>query len=235
MSFSLANGTGWTTGDTLTEAQINQIDQEHALAIDGSGGGTYDLVDNDLIISSSGTGTLELGLPVEITESLVVDGPGTFMDNMTVQGNLTVNGSTLIVNNTATMNGGVNIGNASSDVCTIKASTSLQAPVVASSAGRVTKRKTNGSNSDTIYGPKDWDIVFAPTLTANRIWTIDDTDAVNGDTILFKNNSGLYTIEIKDPTGSTVLDTIGSTGAQWSWLIRSSGSWEVFLRGTNVV
>ena len=38
MSFSLVNPSGWTTGDLLTETQINQLDQDHAAAVDSAGG-----------------------------------------------------------------------------------------------------------------------------------------------------------------------------------------------------
>jgi hypothetical protein len=62
MSFSLANPSGWTTGDQLTPAQINQLDTEHAAAIDGTNGGTYTLV-APLVINGDLVTISELTVP----------------------------------------------------------------------------------------------------------------------------------------------------------------------------
>jgi len=43
VTFSRANAGGWAAGAEVTTAQINAIDQDHAKAIDGTGGGAYPL------------------------------------------------------------------------------------------------------------------------------------------------------------------------------------------------
>ncbi len=100
MSFSLANPTGWTTGDLLTETQINQLDAEHAAAIDGSGGGTYSL-SAPLIINSA---------------------------NVTIGANLAV-GGTLGVTGSSHFDGSVQLGDGAGDAINIQGTISAAYPV----------------------------------------------------------------------------------------------------------
>lgn len=94
MSFSLVNLTGWTTGDQLTEDQINQLDQDHAAAVDGTNGGTYTL-------SSPLTFN---GADVNFGSETLFNAPATFTDTVSISGVLTVG-------NTATFNGTSNFKN----------------------------------------------------------------------------------------------------------------------------
>lgn len=41
MSFTRVNPSGWLSNQPITPAQANQLDTDHANAVDGSGGGTY--------------------------------------------------------------------------------------------------------------------------------------------------------------------------------------------------
>ena len=56
MAFTRENSAGWVAGDKITSAQINGIDRDKALAIDGTGGGTYTLAAK---LSFQGTGGVE--------------------------------------------------------------------------------------------------------------------------------------------------------------------------------
>jgi hypothetical protein len=120
MSFSLVNPTGWSTGDLLTDTQINQLDEDHASAIDGAGGGTYtltaplaiqgdtvnitDLIAGDLTISDDliVTDDVSIGGDCQVTGTLNCS---SCSSNWTIPGNLTVQGS-------------ANLGNASGDIIT---------------------------------------------------------------------------------------------------------------------
>ena len=57
MAFKRVNDFGWSKGDKLTPAQINQIDVNQSRALDGVQGGTYSLNNK---ISLGGTGGLEI-------------------------------------------------------------------------------------------------------------------------------------------------------------------------------
>ncbi len=62
--FSRANPAGWVHGDKLSPAQVNQIDIEHAAAIDGINGGVYPLGGK---LTLTGSGGVEIAGPVGLT------------------------------------------------------------------------------------------------------------------------------------------------------------------------
>lgn len=78
MSFSLINPTGWTTGDLLTEDQINQLDNDHAKAIDGTNGGSYFLL-NPLILDGA---NVTFDQAVIFGDAVTVGGDAVFNENV---------------------------------------------------------------------------------------------------------------------------------------------------------
>jgi ribosomal protein S8 len=89
----------------------------------------------------------------------------------------------------------------------------------------------SGANSNTTYGPKNVDEILIPaTLTADRVYTIDDTDAVDGAGLRFVSQSS-HLARINDPGGTIILNcstTTGIANARACELRRVSGSWILF-------
>ncbi len=132
MSFSLANPTGWTNGDLLTETQINQLDQDHAAAVDGGGGGTYTLtaplqfvgdeVDIDVLNANTIIGTPEFTGNATFSSTSTFDGIATFNDDVNFSGGGTT------YDHTANFNHDVNLGNTSGDTVTVAATSAFAGP-----------------------------------------------------------------------------------------------------------
>lgn len=74
MTFNQAKSPSWAFGETLTSAQMNQLDQDHALAVDGSGGGSY-TISAPLSFSSAALSFVSLSLLTDV----IVIAPGSFM------------------------------------------------------------------------------------------------------------------------------------------------------------
>lgn len=78
MSFSRANGAGWSTGDTVTHGQINQLDVDHANALDKTG----DTIPNTTLLTLNGQ--LNVGNTGQITFSAggqIIAGTGSIQAN----------------------------------------------------------------------------------------------------------------------------------------------------------
>lgn len=258
--FSLIKPGGWAFGEILTSAQMNALDTDHANAVDGLNGGLYTLtaplsvggnaVTIDVLgcidLTASGNVLGALGSFGDLSSTgnlacagdLNVEGSSTLGDSaadaVTVNATTTFN-SPVTLNDTVTcgsvnINGNTMIGNASSDTLTTNAK--LISPLVLNGAGRVRRRVSPGADSNSSYGPKDWDVVrIGLTLASNRDYTIDDTGAANDDEIEFSLRSGPQTVTVKAPGGSTLqlLDTGGSV--DWVRCVRVSGSWVALYRG----
>lgn len=85
MTLEVINPGGWDPEEVLTSDQMNLLQVEMAKAIDGFGGGVYEL-GADLVMN--GTGEMLLNVVVRISSDLVI-GPGAFL---TVEGTLLVSG-----------------------------------------------------------------------------------------------------------------------------------------------
>lgn len=73
---------------------------------------------------------------------------------------------------------------------------------------------------------------FAGNVTANRTWTISNTDAVAGERVrVIANNAAAFSISINNGSGSIATfpssgATTGTTSFMWVDLIRGATDWE---------
>ncbi len=161
MSFGLANPSGWVTGDLLTETQINQIDTDHAAAIDGTGGGSY-------VLSS----------PLSITGSPVTIGTLNVSGVTTINGTIDINSAVasigssntdvLNISSSTEMFNDVAIGTNSSDVFTINSTSTFVGPTVFSGAVTANGNVTLGDSG-------------ADAITTNGTATFNNICSFNAD------------------------------------------------------
>jgi hypothetical protein len=256
MSFSLANPTGWTTGDTLTETQINQLDAEHAAAIDGSGGGSYSLTNplnilgdtvtfDDIVATNANIDyviapdALIGDLIVSATTSLVSLSCSSFL---TVTGDVNLNGNVNLGNasgdnvaiyGTCSVNNDFYIGETSGDTCTVASTTLLNGPVTVSGivgySGTGRTRETGTAPSitgATVSFDSFRHILIMSTATTPATFTITGTDA-NGEWFILQNDSSAaHTIASALFTGFTLPANSGVK------MLRFSGVWFVVQRWT---
>lgn len=223
---------GYAYGEVLPSADVNSVWSQLPNALDGIGGGSYTLtapleIDGDVVVIDE----------LEVLTTLLCTGDISVTGVLFAFGNVSLGnsgGDTLTVNAVATFQqnasfqGDVALGNSGSDTIT------LAGIQVATGAGRRRRRVSPGADADGSYGPKDWDRVrVSLNLAANRIYTIDDTNAADYDEIEFSLHSGPETLEIRDPAAVTI--TLLDTGGSYDWIrvIRLSGAWSLLERGKN--
>lgn len=105
----------------------------------------------------------------------------------------------------------------------------LQSVVTASGAGRIIKRYAAGADADTTYlvsGAND--ILDVATLTANRIYTLSNTNAQAGDRLFVLNRSSYY-VTVKNAAATTLI-VLGSSIANnaesgWAEFVHTGSSW----------
>lgn len=181
MSFSLANTTGWVTGDLLTESQINQLDQEHAAAIDGANGGIYNLL-----------GEIELNDRDVTIEHLItpnVTGTTVFHDNISVEGDTTIGtatSDTLTINANAFCVGNLSVagqtvlGDSSSDALVVNADTIFynDVQIGGDSSDTLTVNSTSSFLNDVTVGSTSADtLTINSTISAPNNVTIGTTNS----------------------------------------------------------
>ena len=227
---------GWAFGELLTSAQMNSFGTQIIRALDGTGGGSYTLA-SPLIIGGSSVQITNLTASVANVTSLSVTAAAVFALDVNVTGDVfaddivTVDditaGGDITVAGVATLNGNVTLGNAIADTVTLNA-------ILAMGSGHVRRRISAGADADGTYGPKDWDVVRrGASLAANRSYTIDDTNAANGDEIEFALWSGPTTITVRDPAAAAI--QVLDTGGAYDWIrcARVAGTWVAIARGKN--
>lgn len=238
MSFSLANPTGWTTGDTLTETQINQIDAEHAAAIDGSGGGSYTLT-SPLSISGDTVEIEDLSadsadIAIAGIASLTVSGTSSLNGNVTlgdnVSDNITAVGSltsqnAFLANSTSTFVGASSFGSNVSVTGNVLANT-YTGPLVSVDVVRALKHLRlsagigpAGTADLTVGGTNQ--MLYCDELSASTIYTILDTGAGDGNFFLIFNRSPGFVLTINAPIGTIATITSGNMAICW----RSNSTW----------
>ncbi len=198
MSFSLVNTTGWTNGDILTATQINTLDSDHAKAIDGSGGGTYNL-----------SNQLTLGGDVVRIESL--EAPIIYGD-CNLQGNLVctqdIHCQNLIANNTILGLNGINVSGEAVFSNTI--SGRLLEPSLWVSPGIVTMS----------INLVDYRNITVTTSSNVKTFTMIETGCVANDWFQIMNFSD-YNVIL---TGSIATTMVPHTGAKF--VRRSMNVWQ---------
>lgn len=243
MTFSKIQPTGWAENQKLLSSEMNDLDTDHANAIDGAGGGAYTLtgplsIDGDDIALGAGTDVIEIGdtsavtLAIEATTSFgtgvtIASGGATIAGNSTISGNLTLNGTGAL-----SVTGNATIGNASGDAHSITGTTTVNGPVVYSGTGRPQYKTATLTDSNANITPVTANIYYMPNgvMSAGRTVTIDDTDCANGDWLWVTSaETGASGLTVNGPGGSPTYHTLSSgTGDQMAlFLVRIAGTWRM--------
>lgn len=225
MSFSRVKVSGWAFGEVLTSAQMNALDEDHAEAIDGVGGGTY---------------TVTAPLTIEGDNvNLCTDGA----DICSIGGGAT---NTLIVNAATDFQRGVNVSAGSSSIAgavsfassgsvTLQGPTTVADPMTLFGDGRLVFRPPgtiNNANGSLVVTTTNFYQCAAATLSADRVWTINDTGAVDGDWIIVKNFDAGFTITINSPAAVNLGNLREGTSVDWALVMRVSGVWTQRISGS---
>lgn len=170
-------------------------------------------------VSIEGSATFTSGCTFSAACPTAFSGLATFTGGAAISGGVTVAGNFAITSGVTSLAG----------INHISGSTALSAQMQTVGSGRVTKRVTpissTGSNSGA-YGPDNNDAVIVLGLTANVIFTINDTNAVDGDEMLFVNKSTSNTLTINDPSAGTIIALKSVNGQFFSCrVMRVSGNW----------
>lgn len=243
MSFSLANPTGWTTGDLLTETQINQLDAEHAAAIDGSGGGTYSLsaplilngsnvtIGQSLYVTGSAAfnGSVQLGDSgadaINIQGTIEAAYPATFYDDVTfndpvaINDNVTITNKDLIVTGASgriVLNTGCHISGGSEGFLLPGAQGCVNKKVVAITSG----------TGDISVDPEFYDTVLVSGISGD-VTIVLGTPPTNGYHVTISNYSTLNYVSFKPFGGSIFGNSLKAVPGQF-WLaslVWYSGVW----------
>lgn len=221
MSFSLANVLGWTTGDVLTEDQINQIDQEHANAIDGADGGAYTLsaplsisgdtvTIDDLEVSGQISGDVTIGSGIsnvaEITGTAIV---GSDLD---VTGNANITGA-------LTANGNAYLGSDTGD--SVYFYGTVVTPVQVALGGRMCETgQVVSTTSSTVNVLTHQNIFLNAALNSTTTTTaLTDSGSVNGDWFVLCNGSDV----VQNFSGTVTISSMAAlSGRKY---LKISGTW----------
>lgn len=179
---------GYTTGDLISEDQINYWCGVLPDAIDGAQGGTYTL-SNPLVINGD---DLTIGEDLDVlgdtTLVAMTANTANILSDAAVAGALNANGP-FVANSTATFNGNVVLGNTSSDTVTIAATPTLTTPLTLSGTGRVLESGSVITASASIDTASSRNIVLG-TSAAGQTVTLTATGVVDGDWFILANVSG---------------------------------------------
>lgn len=237
MSFSLANPTGWTTGDQLTEDQINQIDLEHSRAIDGTNGGTYSLTSSLIIggnivhIDNLEVDDLNINNNVTVSGTVQANvflGPVGTIDtvNSTTINATTVNATDVVISDDLTVTSDVSVGGNQS------VSGQLSGGIVTSENGRFPSffELSSGlgwdSNHNILIGTDPVLIYVSDSeISGPHTYTIQSSGARDGQFFIFKNDSS-HDITWNSPTASPMTVVPAGDGLI-TW--RSASVWRAML------
>jgi hypothetical protein len=210
MAFSRIKVANWAFGELLTSAQMNALDTDHSLAIDGTGGGAYAVtapltlttVAADITLSTDTGQTLHLSPDtlsvVPVTNCAIGSGVNPIQ-----------------LNGTFSLQSGATLAMLAGSTPT------LAGTLTQSGAGHILPRLTLIADAPTTYGINDADILFAgANVTAPRIYTITATGAAVPALILFVNASG-STLTLKRDDASTLQAVLAGEQALVGWFSNS--------------
>lgn len=218
MSFTRVKPLGWATNEKLTSAQMNALDEDHADAVDGVGGGTY-----------------------TITAPLVIKGDNVTLCNdgadvCTIGAGGT---NTLIVNAATDFQVGINVSAGSSSIAgavsfassgsvTLQGPTTVADPMTLFGDGRIIFRAPgviNNAAGSLVVTTTNFYRCAASTLSADRIWTINDTGAVDGDWLWVATEDTAFTVIVHAPGAVLLTNLRSGTGSAHGLLMRVGGTW----------
>lgn len=182
MTFTRVKPSGWATGEKLTSTQMNTLDTNVSLALDGRGG-TYALTQPLVINGQSVT------IGQTLTAANLVTG-----GSVTAMGALS--GASLAVGSVAAT-GNINAnGNLDIDGIGIFRLFSSQGP---------------DADTQFDIGTRPG-VVFIPNLTANRVYTLMNSVSLLGYWFLFINADGDNQVSIQSETTAVTFATVAAQG-----------------------
>lgn len=113
----------------------------------------------------------------------------------------------------------------------------LECVVTLATAGRIVKTLAVGANANTTYTADGGNLAIRVTsaVTANRNYTLDNTNAQAGDeiTIYCETSFVTYEISVKDDGGTTifVLGNTSTADGQWATFMHNGTDWKVSRGG----
>lgn len=218
MTFSRTNT--WANRTLLTSTQINNMDLNITRAVDGYAGGTY-APSSAIVIGGSG---------LSVTGAAAFSGSfagasAAFSGTVDVSV-LQVSGLSAF-SSVASFHAGISVDTIAS---------AFASAIVFSSTGRVLNRITTGSNADSTYTINDTSTIYIPsTLTANRIYTIGETGASNGDELtIFMDSACTFNVQIIRADASTICNLEwGVSGTdlvgRGCRLVRANSKWQLAM------
>jgi hypothetical protein len=232
MTFSRVKALGWATNEKLTSAQMNALDEDHADAIDGVGGGTYtinaplEINGDDVTLGDFSGGRLISAGDALVNGSLDVAG-ATTLASVDVTGTTSLTGA-------LTANGNTTIGNASGDAHSITGTTTVNGPVVFAAPGRPRYTTATLTDANTNITPVTANIYYMPSgvMSTGRTLTVDDTNCGNGDWIWIWTDETTNGLTVNGPGGTPTYVTLLQAAADQPavQLCRIGGTWRMIGR-----
>lgn len=112
----------------------------------------------------------------------------------------------------------------------------LESIVTLRNAGRICTLYGNGANADSTILASAHARVYRllSTITANRVYTMSNTGASDGDTLIFEcDPSFVHEVTLKDDTGATlcVLGNLDTSECQWAEVLWNGVHWVLMRKG----
>jgi hypothetical protein len=183
-------------------------------------------------VSFSGTATFAIG------STLAVEGTATF-NSLTAGGivvsSIQISDSLYTAADSATnLNGTLSVAQAAyfHDDIHLEETTYVEGVLALSGAGAIQERVVIGANADATYSVSSADLVYITqgSITANRIYYLDEAGATNGKKIRFhrEDNVTSHTISLRRQSDNfeLCLLTWKNTGYIWTDVVRIGGTWK---------
>ena len=255
MTFARKNALGWGFGDKVSHGDLTAIDLDTSRAVDGYAGGNYtpsakiDVAGSGLRCDMAGASTCPSGASLAFASGSTLTSAGKVAlgGAATPSSNGETNfGGTARILSGATLSvvSGGTLSTASGATCTfasavtcsgalaINAASTITAPLVATSAGRVVKRLHNltfVSNAATA-SVATGDVLVCPLLSAGTYLTMSNSGALEGDVVRIAcpDNDGGFHLYVEQAAGSP---TIVSLLQEWVDIVFDGSLWVAVGRG----
>jgi hypothetical protein len=209
-------GTTLNVGTTLTVGADLIVLDDAVITENATIGGILDV-----------TGSITSGGDIVVGDDLVVSFDAVINGLLGIGGNLTVDGTTTVAG-ALDANGNCFLGG-SGTFTELQGNVELRGVMSLQGSSAIKARTVIGSDFDNSYSPLAASHVFASSgsVTANRSYTIDDTNASNGMRIEFSTHVAGFQISILRP-GGTLIQNIQATTGGFCKLVceRVGGVWQ---------
>lgn len=201
-------------------------------------------VNDDVLVSDDITclGNLEIqgttilgnaaGDTVTANGNAIFNGTATFNGNVVLgdSGDLIVVGGSMACALGFSVDGNATIGNAAGDAHAFTGTCTFNDPIVLAGDGHVRKRVIAGADAASTYGVDDADIILleSGTLSAPRIYTIDNTSAGAGSSLIVVNKSTTQALTVNLNGGALSVTLQNTTGQEpWYEFVFFGGVWTI--------